>query len=301
MTALAEVLKESGADVSGSDSDEVFYTDSILKRKGIPYFEEFSENNIKDKTDIVVYSAAYSRQSNPELIIAAERGIPMYSYPEMLGILSAKSDSTGISGMHGKTTTTAIAGTIVKFLNLDATVIAGSEVSSFGNSCSLILGNRFLIAETCEYRRHFLKFHAERIVITNVEEDHMDYYKDIEDIYDAFESYGISLPFQGEIVFNADDPGACEVCRRISKRRDDLKFIPYGLSAEGNFKILNVHENPGEISFKLKGMEQIFKIHLPGIHSAGNAAAAVAVVSLIMQKAGREFSRESESVIASRS
>jgi len=298
MTALAEVLKIFGANVSGSDRDEVFYTDSILKRKGIPYLEKFSAGNIKKDTDIVVYSTAYSKETNPDLKEALRLNIPIFSYPEMLGMLSFKSDSTGISGVHGKTTTTALTGVLVKALKLDATVIAGSEIHDFGDSCSLVQGRKYLIAETCEYKRHFLEFNAERIVITSVEEDHLDYYRDIEDIYDAFESYGRSLPFRGSVIFNNDDAGAREATLRISRRRGDLKLIPYGVSAEGDFKIVDVKEKAGEISFMINSMQQAFKLHIPGLYSVGNTTAALAVVSSLMEKEGLELNRETQSLFA---
>lgn len=298
MTALAEVLKSYGANISGSDRDEVFYTDSILKRRGIPYIEKFSKDNLKRNTDIVVYSTAYSLKTNPELKAASEWNIPIFSYPQMLGKLSEKSDSTGISGVHGKTTTTALTGVLVKALKLNATVIAGSEIHDFGDSCILVQGSKYLIAETCEYKRHFLDFNAERIVITSVEEDHLDYYRDIEDIYSAFETYGRRLPFRGTVIFNNDDAGAREASTRILKRRNDLVFIPYGVSAEGDFKITGLEEKAGEIFFRLNCMEQVFKLHIPGLHSVGNTAAALAVVSSLMKKEELEINNEVEKLLA---
>ena len=298
MTALAEVLKSYGANVSGSDRDEIFYTDSILKRRGIPYLEKFSKENIKSNTDMVIYSTAYSKETNPDIKAALELNLPVFSYPEMLGVLSSRSNSTGISGVHGKTTTTALTGLLVKALGINATVIAGSEIHEFGDSCALVQGERYFIAETCEYKRHFLKFNAERIVITSVEEDHLDYYRNIEDIYDAFETYGRSLPFRGALIYNNDDPGAREVALRIFKRRDDLKIIPYGISAEGDFRIVNVEEKAGEVSFMINSMVQVFKLHIPGFHNAGNATAAVAVVSSLMEEEGREITPKVQKLFA---
>ena len=118
MTALAEILKARGAAVSGSDRKEIFYTDRILKKLGIPYHESFSEDHVKASFYCVIHSAAYDQKSNPELKAASRRGVPILSYPEALGRISHGCDFSGISGVHGKTTTTAISGTILKFLKI---------------------------------------------------------------------------------------------------------------------------------------------------------------------------------------
>ena len=103
----------------------------------------------------------------------------MLIYPEALGALSALADASGISGVHGKSTTTAMCGAIIKEWNLPATVLVGAEVPGFGNRSTLVQGERYLVAETCEYRRHFLNFRPHRIVITSIEPDHLDYFRDI--------------------------------------------------------------------------------------------------------------------------
>ncbi len=293
MVALAEVFLSLGARVSGSDVEEIFYTDEILRRRGIEYSVGFAKEDLPADTDIVVYSAAYSVKTNPQLKRAKDLGIVMYSYPEMLGALSKCYSASGIAGTHGKTTTTAIAGTIARYLKLPAIVIAGSEVPTFDYSSSIVIGDKFLVAETCEYRRHFLKYYPERIVLTTVEEDHLDYYKDIEDIYEAFITYGRRLPFKGEIIYNADDRGVIAVIGELQKRRDDLIFTPVGFKASGMFKIGNVKAMPGRVVFDIEGFKEVinepFEIMIPGMHNINNSVEAIALMLSLLREMGKDY------------
>ncbi len=212
MAALAEVLSARGARVTGSDTPETFYTDAILDRLGIAYTEGFDAANLPPGTALVVHSAAYLADQNPELLAAAAAGIPVVTYPEALGLLSAICDASGVCGVHGKSTTTALCGAILKEWGFPATVVVGTEVPGFGGRSTLIQGDRHLVAETCEYRRHFLNFHPERILITSIEPDHLDYFRDLEDIIDAFESYGRSLPVPGLRHFLRRRHRSCRGC-----------------------------------------------------------------------------------------
>ncbi len=284
MTALAEILSARGASLSGSDSSETFYTDRILRKIGIPYKENFSAAHIEADLELVIHSAAYLREENPELLAAKEAGIPVISYPEALGFLSESVDSSGIAGTHGKTTTSAMAGMLLKYLDLPATVLAGSLVPDFGGCSSLILGNRYFIAETCEYRRHFLKFNPDRIIMTGVEPEHLDYYRDFDDILEAFEAYCSRLPQGGILIYNSDDSGSTEVAGRLEKKCADLTFIPYGCRAGGSFKINSVETGSGKTTFKLEGFPGEFCLKIPGRHSAFNAAAAIALVINLLEK-----------------
>ncbi len=164
MCALAEILSASGAVVSGSDVADIFYTDRILEALGIAV-NAFNPDSIKSTIDLVIHSAAYRPDSHPELLRARDIGIPVSTYPEALGGLSRTMDSSGICGVHGKTTTTALAGIVAKACDLPATILAGSAVADFGDRSTLVLGNKLFIAETCEYRRHFLSFSPQRIVL----------------------------------------------------------------------------------------------------------------------------------------
>lgn len=287
MAALAEILSARGAELSGSDKPEVFYTDAILERLGIVPFTAFEAKNVADDVSLVIYSSAYRRDVNPELIEASRREIPILLYTEALGELSAKSFSCGIAGVHGKTTTTGMTGTILKHLDLDATALAGSIISGFGDRSTMINGSRYFVAETCEYQRHFMSFHPQKILLTSVESDHQDCFPTYESILTAFMQYIDLLPQFGELIYCADDPGAVEAARLVFQSRPDLVFTGYGEKALGDFG-LRIHGIRHErLVFSLKGFAGEFKLRVPGHHNARNAAGAIALaVSLVRREKG---------------
>ena len=283
MCALAELMHKRGISVSGSDTNETFYTDDILKELKIPYYESFEASHIKD-AGLVIYSAAYSFETNPEMAEVKIRGIPILKYTDALGAYSAHFDSSGITGVHGKTTTTALAGTLLRGVGAPAQTLVGSAVNGFGGRSTLYLGDKYFVAETCEYRRHFLSFHPERIVLTNVESDHQDYYPAYEDIRNAFLDYGRLLPDDGELIYCADDPGACEVALVLQKEKPAVNFVPYGFSAGGDYGIELYEVKDERIVMRLRGFPGELRIRIPGKHTALNAAAAVALVSSLVRK-----------------
>ncbi len=284
MAALAEILSARGARVTGSDTSETFYTDEVLRRLSIPFTEGFAAANLPEDIQLVIHSAAYDREENPELARAAERGIPMIQYPQALGQLSRLFDSSGISGVHGKSTTTALCGVILKAWGMPATVLVGAEVPAFGNRSTLMLGNRYFVAETCEYRRHFLSFRPARILITSVEPDHLDYFRDEADLVRAFEEYGSLLPAGGQLVYCADEKGAAAAAAGILSRRDDLEAVPYGRSAPGAFRVVDESAGDGCTRFALAGWPQRFSLRVPGAHTVLNAAGAMALCSLLWRR-----------------
>jgi UDP-N-acetylmuramate--alanine ligase len=287
MAALAEILVRRGAVVSGSDVPEKFYTDALLARLGVPYHESFAAANLPEGARLVIHSPAYSREEHVELRAALARGLPVLSYPQALGRLSAAADSSGVAGTHGKTTTTALAGTLAESLGLPVTVLVGSEVAGFGGCSTLVRGERFFIAETCEYRRHFLNFRPRRLIITSVEADHLDYFRDLQDVLEAFASYVQLLPPGGTLIYAADQAGAREVAERSAAQRPDLRLLPYGESAPGAFGLRQVQSAPGRTSFRLAGLQGEFSLPLPGRHMAWNAAAALALAGELLAAEGR--------------
>jgi UDP-N-acetylmuramate--alanine ligase len=286
MTALAEILNSLGAKVWGVDTHEVFYTDEILNKLGIPFFEGFDAEHVSRDIQCVIHSAAYHPETHVELRRAQELDIPLLTYPEALGVLSKQYDFAGICGVHGKTTTTAMAGTLAKYLHLPATVLAGSQIPTFDNRSALVLGDKYFIAETCEYKRHFLVYTPRRIILTSVELDHTDYFKDLEDIYQAFEAYLLLLPAQGVIIYHADEPGASEVARRVRQKRSDLILIPYGKEAAGKFQVVDIQVKGTTTEFRLAGFISPFSLHIPGEHSVFNATAAIALMLTILKDEG---------------
>jgi UDP-N-acetylmuramate--alanine ligase len=287
MSALAELLHRDGVEVSGSDCADKFYTDAILDSLGILYYETFEAGHVPPDAEAVIYSAAYSPEGNPELAEGLRRGLPLLKYPDALGAYSAGFDSSGIAGVHGKTTTTALAGVLARAAGLPASVLAGSAVGAFGGRSTLALGNsspytgrRFLIAETCEYRRHFLAFHPRRIVLTSVESDHQDFFPDYESIRDAFVDYIRLLPDGGMLIYCADDAGACEAAALGGK--PGVLSVPYGFSAGGDFRIESMETKNERSLVKIACFPEPFSLRVPGRHTAQNAAAALALVSALL-------------------
>lgn len=276
MAAFAEILAGHGARLTGSDVADVFYTDEILAALGIPV-SRFDAASITDDLDLVVHSAAYDPARHPELVEAARRGIPVMVYTDALGAFSARFDSSGISGVHGKTTTTAIAGAILKAIGTPATVLAGSAVSSFGNRSTMIAGERYFVAETCEYRKHFLSFHPRRVVLTSVEPDHQDFFPTYESIRDAFVEYAERLPRGGELIYCADDPGAAETAGIARRARPDLALVPYGETADGPYRLVSYGVADGKATWRLAGFDADFTLRIPGRHVVLDAIAALAL------------------------
>ena len=277
MAALVEIAHARGAIITGSDVPEQFYTDEILKKLNIKVFTTFDASNISESTQFIIHSSAYKRSENPELIEADKRHIPVLLYTEALGAISALAYSCGVAGVHGKTTTTGLAGTVLKSLDLPAQVLAGSIISSFGDKCTLNNGNDYFVAETCEYQRHFMSFHPKKIILTSVESDHEDFYPTYESIRNAFVDYALLLPEKGQLIYCADDKGATEVAGIIAKNRGDIELVPYGTSAKGDYSIKFGQVKNGRQFFSIGAFDGDFQLRVPGEHMVRNAAAACAL------------------------
>jgi UDP-N-acetylmuramate--alanine ligase len=286
--ALAELVHRMGVQTEGSDTPDVFYTDAILKELGIPYHETFDSAHIKDGLDAVVYSAAYG-EDNPELAEARRKSIPCLLYPHALGAYSAAFDSTGVTGVHGKTTTTAMCGCLLQGLGLPGQVLVGSAVANFNGRSTLAQGNKYFVAETCEYRKHFLSFHPRRVVLTAVESDHQDFFPTYESIRDAFVEYCRLIPAGGELIYCADDPGAGEVARIIAAEDRGITLIPYGFTAEGDYRISSYNVKNEQAQFTVAAFPEELYLRVPGRHQALNAAAALAFAGILIKKEGGDW------------
>ena len=308
MAALVEILHARGAVITGSDVSERFYTDEVLEKLGLRALP-FAAANITDDTACVVYSSAYSPEKNPDLMEARRRGLPMLLYTEALGAVSRLAYSAGICGVHGKTTTTGLTGTLLKALDLPSQVLAGSIIASFGDgsgSCTMTSPSfykagksdrHFFVAETCEYQRHFMAFSPQKIILTSVESDHQDYYPTYEDIRSAFVDYLCKLPLGGEVFYCGDDKGARETLALAKERRPDIRALPYGSSPDvlkaGGWHITFGAVEGGLQHFTLTvggadaAMSGDYALSVPGVHNVRNATAALALVCSLLREAGR--------------
>lgn len=296
MAALVEIFYHKGAVITGSDVSEHFYTDEILSKLGLNALP-FSEENINDEINFVVYSSAYKLDVNPDLIAAVKKGVPCILYTQALGMYSSLAYSCGICGVHGKTSTTGLTGTILKELPLPSQILAGSIIKSFGDTCTysspalqnINSDNRvqnIFVAETCEYQRHFMSFHPQKIILTSVEPDHQDYYPTYEDIRDAFVDYACLLPVCGDLIYCADDKGAVEVAGIVSEKRPDIHLIPYGEKAEGDFRLSFTGVSNEENCFSVYGLGA-FVLKVPGKHEVMDACAALALSSRLLVQYGK--------------
>lgn len=288
MVALAQVLASRGADVLGTDTPERFYTDLILRDLNIPVVEHFSAENIRPGTRALFYSAAYDPQSHPEILAAVDSGMPVYTYTQALGMLSEGVDATAVAGVHGKSTTAALLGTLVRALELPMTAIVGSSVPDFDRRAAWVGGNTGLVAETCEYRRHFLDFNPDRILVTSIEADHLDYYAGYDDVAKAFLEFTRKLPSGGTLVVCADDDGAAALATEVAQSRPDVRIVEYGVAAGGRFRVTDVDAAPGATLLRLAGFEGVVRVPLPGRHNALNVAGALALLDDILVRTGTE-------------
>lgn len=292
MAALVEILFHNGAIITGSDVSERFYTDEIIEKLGLKALP-FDEKNITDEIQYVIYSSAYKLDKNPDLIAAVRKNIPCLLYTQALGSYSSRAYSCGICGVHGKTSTTGLTGTILKEIDLPSQVLAGSIINSFGNTCTYTSplisseSKNIFVAETCEYQRHFMSFYPQKIILTSVEPDHQDYYPTYEDIRSAFVDYLCKLPVNGEVIYCADDPGAVETAFIAKEKRSDLILIPYGINAEGDFKLTAGKVENETNSFSLSIFDEQLAISMPGHHEVLDATAAVALVCQLLRQNGK--------------
>lgn len=297
MTALAQVLHSRGATLTGSDVSEVFYTDELLARLSVSVSSPFDEKNITSDIQLLIYSSAYTFDENVELKAALSKNIPHLSYTQALGELSLDSYSCGVCGVHGKTTTTGMVGTILKELQLPASVLAGSAIASFGSSCVMLGGNNYFVAETCEYNRNFLNFHPKEIILTSIESDHQDCYPTYNDILSAFLTYIDRLPEMGTVFYCADDAGAKEAVSITFLSRNDLIFTPYGETAQGDFRLKLGKVQDEKLYFSLAGFAGEFSLQVPGKYNALNATAAIALSLNLLKKHKGEITIEDLGIV----
>ncbi len=201
VSAVARLMLSRGVLVTGSDRDSSLITEK-LRESGATIFIGHDARHVPDDCDLVVYSPAVS-VTNPELRLARKKGIATHSYPEVLGMISRGMRTVAVSGTHGKTTTTAMIAEVLIAAQKSPTVIVGSLLKSGTNFVHG--GSDIFVVEACEYKRSFLNLSPEILVITNIDNDHLDYYKDISDIQSAFRELAIKVPAGGFIIADMSD------------------------------------------------------------------------------------------------
>lgn len=278
MSGLAEILASRGHQVSGTDVKETAVT-KHLQSLGIHINFGHRAENITDDITLVVYTAAI-HDDNPELRAAHEKGIRIMDRAHLLGqIMDEYHDSVAVSGTHGKTTTTSMVSEILLAAEKDPTITVGGILPTIGSN--LRIGNSpYFVAEACEYFDSFLQFNPFIAIILNVESDHLDYFKTLENIRRSFHAFAQRVPDKGLLV--------------ISEKIDNVKELTdgltchvetFGLSEKANWRAENiVHEADGRNSFDVYHNGEFFTtihLHIPGEHNITNALAAIAASAFL--------------------
>ncbi|MCM8771496.1 MAG: UDP-N-acetylmuramate--L-alanine ligase [Candidatus Omnitrophica bacterium] len=270
VSGLAKILIYLGKKVSGSDnkSSQII---KKLKKLGIRIYLKQKEENIDKDIDLVIHSQAIL-PDNPEYKKAKELNIPILSYPEAVGELMKEKRGVAVAGTHGKTTTSALIVNLLYTLKFSPTFIIGGEIVNLGNSG---VGNGdFFIVEACEYKRSFLNYFPEIAIITNIEKDHLDYYKDINDIKKAFYHFAENIKSDGILVFCGEDKNLNEIAEKIK-----VKKISYGFTCGDirgvNFDIIG-RKTRFECYYKNKKLGKI-EMNLWGRHNVLNSLATIGV------------------------
>jgi UDP-N-acetylmuramoylalanine-D-glutamate ligase len=252
ISAIARMMMQEGKEVTGQDLTNSEIVKELVNEGAEVKIGQALEN-IPRNTDLIIYTIAIENYA-PDLYekLKSQKDIPIRSYPEMLGIVTKDKYTIAISGTHGKTTTTGMIAQILRDEGKDPTVIIGSLL--VGDKSNFISGkSNLFVVEACEYKRSFLNVNPNILVITNIDADHLDYYKDIEDIKSAFRELAMKVPADGFVVCNPDGENVADVVKGISA------------------KVLNYTDflNP------------VTKLRIPGVHNKENAAAAFTVASVL--------------------
>jgi UDP-N-acetylmuramate--alanine ligase len=273
MSGLAQLLIKNKAIVTGSDQTESAVT-SKLCDLGADIKIGHDVNNLA-KRDAVVISAAI-KQDNPELQLARQKGCKIYKYAQMLGELMNSYEGIAIAGTHGKSTTSGWLSYILKKAGIDASFIVGANVTQLGGS-SGVGDSRYFIAEACEYDRSFLNLRPKIACILNIEQDHLDYYKDVGEIIDAFCEFVLRVKSEGLLIVNGQDTNAAKA---ILDSGNFIYYETFGFDSRCNFYPQNIRLTNGLYSFDVYHNSRFLgktRISLPGKHNILNALAVIAM------------------------
>ena len=274
MSGLAEILLEEGFTISGSDAKQSALTDS-LAQKGATIYIGQKASNLSIRPALVVYTAAI-REDNEEFKAAVDAGIPMLSRAELLGqIMDNYEKSIAVAGTHGKTTTTSMISQILLVAKADPTISVGGILEAIGGNIR-VGGSEVFITEACEYTNSFLHFHPKYSIITSVEAEHLDFFKDIDDIRRSFHEFAGNTAHDGVLIINGQIAALDQITNNLSCsvttyglcENDDFyaKNITYNDHACGTYTLMHKTEDLGTVS-----------LSVPGRHNVSNSLAGIAL------------------------
>ena len=271
LSAICEILLSRGYNVSGSDMKESEMT-MKLAQMGARVFIGHRKENVEN-ADVLLYTAAIG-PDNPELLRAKERGIPCLSRAEMLGhLMSEYENSIAVSGTHGKTTTTSMVSLIMENAKLDPTILVGGNLGEIGGNCQ-VGHSKYFVTEACEYVDSFLSLKPKIEIILNIDSDHLDYFKDINQIVSSFDKFAKLVPEDGTIIAYEANPFVNKVINGLDN------VITFGLNENCDYygKDITFDENgmPGFDVYKKGEFLTHVNLNVPGEHNVLNALAAFA-------------------------
>lgn len=275
MSGFAELLLCIGFSVSGSDIMESKITEH-LESLGIHIIYGQAWENITKDIDFIVYTAAI-HEDNPEFMAAKELNIPMIDRAELIGqVMHNYQNAIAVSGTHGKTTTTSMLADILMAADLDPTISVGGILKSIHGNMRIGKSEYFL-TEACEYTNSFLKFSPKLGIILNIEEDHMDFFKDINDIRNSFHKFAQLLPDNGRLIINGNIDHLEEITENIA-----CSYVTYGLGDKNyNYTAENIVYNEMDCAsydLIINGrIEERITLHVPGTYNIENSLAAIAI------------------------
>lgn len=272
MSGIAEILINQGFVVSGSDLQLTEVTNR-LQELGAKIYEGHSAENVKD-IDVLVYSSAVI-PDNAEVRAAADRNIPIIKRAEMLAETMRMHYGIGIAGTHGKTTTTSMVGLTLTEGGTDPTIIVGGKLSGLGGTNARLGNGEFIVVEADEFDRTFLRLTPTIAALTTLESEHLDTYKDLDDIKTAFIEFANKVPFYGFVVICLDEPALQDIIPSINKT-----IFTYGTTAQADVRAVDIEfegfSSRYDVIYKGKELGEI-KLNLPGVHYVKNSLVAVTV------------------------
>ena len=272
MSGIAEILLNKGFEVSGSDLNLTEVTNRLAEL-GAKIYEGHSSENVKD-ADVLVYSSAVI-PDNPEVRAAADRNIPIIKRAEMLAETMRMQYGIGIAGTHGKTTTTSMVGLTLTEGGIDPTIIVGGKLSGLGGTNARLGNGEFIVVEADEFDRTFLKLTPTIAAITTLEREHLDTYKDLDDIKTAFIEFANKVPFYGFVVICLDEPALQDIIPFINKT-----VFTYGTTAQADVIAIDIEfegfSSKYTVIYKGKELGRI-KLNIPGEHYVKNSLVSVTI------------------------
>jgi UDP-N-acetylmuramate--alanine ligase len=275
MSGLAEILLQAGFRVSGSDLQNTSLVER-LRQLGARIETGHQASNLQ-QADVVVFSSAVSR-NNPELLAARQRGIPLLPRGELLAELMRFHLAITVAGTHGKTTTTSMISVLLAEARLDPTIVIGARHPLLGSNAKLGKG-RYFVAEADESDRSFLALHPIYSVVTNIDLDHMDQYRDLADLQDSFLEHMNRIPFYGRVIACLDDPYLRDILKKVHR-----PVLTYGTDAQSDIAAREVELHATGSTYKCYAGGRLLgrvELSVPGRHNLLNSLAAVAIGEIL--------------------